>query len=95
MGPRKLMDNNFRDLLEINVTVKVVDRAELWKAAYRIITKTGLTEPDEIEDLIGSVDNPNLEACLESILADPMRMAGCEYQDVVISPINDAIAGNA
>ena len=88
-------ESNLDELLQISVTVKVVDKAELWKTAYSIITKAGLTEPEEIEDLIGSVDNPNLEACLESILADPMRMAGCEYQDVVISPAPNAITGNA
>lgn len=86
-----MTDKNSPTYYQITATAKVIDAAEIWKEAYRILTKGGLSDPEEIEDLIGSLENPVVEACLETILATPHRMTGCEYQDVTIVEAEESI----
>ena len=87
-----MTDISVGEYLQVAVTVKVADPAELWKAAEQVIVNDGCTDPAEIEELIGTVEKPFVSTCIETVLAERERLPGCEYEDVVIHRSNKMVS---
>lgn len=70
--------------LTIAASLNIQDPRRLWLEAYQLISSSEGFDADVTEDLIGTIEAPNLVACVETILASPDRLPGTEYEDLVV-----------
>ena len=68
------------EFFDIRMSVSVRDAGLLWRmAAAHALAMTGLEQQD-VEDVIGPMDDPSLGDCLAMLLA-PRNLAGCSFRD--------------
>lgn len=78
-----------------SLRLRVDSPAQLWQAAaLRCLSQADLS-PDEVEDLIGPIEDPSIADCL-MLLALPERLPGCTRLDTTLQPVAlDACATDA
>ena len=73
---------------DIILKLAISDPEKLWRAAARRLEVTGLGK-DDLEDTIGSIDDPQIEDCLIAVMM-PFQVEGC---DLVEFQVQAASAG--
>lgn len=69
-----------------SLKLRVDSPAQLWQAAaLRCLSQTDLNR-DEVEDLLGPVEDPSIADCL-MMLALPERLPGCTRLDTALRPV--------
>jgi hypothetical protein len=78
-----------------SLRLRVDSPAQLWQAAaLRCLSQADLSA-DEVEDLIGPLEDPSIADCL-MVLALPERLPGCTRLDTALQPVApDACAADA
>ncbi|HUD31155.1 MAG TPA: hypothetical protein VMQ93_19995 [Novosphingobium sp.] len=75
-----------------SLRLRVDSAAQLWQAAaLRCLSRSDLGQ-DEVEDLIGPIEDPSIEDCL-MLLALPERLPGCTRLETVLAPAPPCGAG--
>lgn len=70
-----------------SLRLRVDAPAQLWQAAaLRCLSQTDLSR-EEVEDLIGPIEDPSIADCL-MMLALPERLPGCTRLDTALSPVD-------
>lgn len=68
-----------------SLRLRVDAPAQLWQAAaLRCLSQSDLSQ-DEVEDLIGPIEDPSIADCL-MLLALPERIPGCTRLDTALQP---------
>ncbi|PNU04759.1 hypothetical protein [Novosphingobium guangzhouense] len=69
-----------------SLRLRVDAPAQLWQAAaLRCLSQSDLSQ-DEVEDLIGPIEDPSIADCL-MMLALPERIPGCTRLDTTLQPV--------
>ena len=72
------------DLFDIGIRVRVKDVALLWRmAAAHALSMPGL-EPEDVEEIIGPMEDPSLADCL-GLLLTPKAIAGCSFAEFSVN----------
>lgn len=70
-----------------SLKLRVDSAAQLWQAAaLRCLSQAELSQ-DEVEDLIGPLEDPSIADCL-MVLALPERLPGCSRLDTALHPVD-------
>ncbi|MEE4452340.1 hypothetical protein [Novosphingobium resinovorum] len=70
-----------------SLRLRVDSAAQLWQAAaLRCLSQSDLSQ-DEVEDLIGPIEDPSIADCL-MMLALPERLPGCTRLDTALHPVD-------
>lgn len=73
-------------LHQFTLRFSVEDRTALWDAAARQCAETAGLDHEEICEMIGPREDPQVEDCLMLLLA-PSRIAGCRVEDIELSEV--------
>lgn len=70
----------------LEIVLSVESARQLWSCAFnKALSQTALTYAD-IQELIGSRDDPSVQACL-ALVAEPVHIPGCSLDEFrVIAP---------
>lgn len=71
---------------DINLRIAVADGAALWRAAAEqmLMQTSGEISRQEIEDVLGPMDDPAVSDCLALVIG-PRPVAGCIFEDFDIA----------
>ncbi len=67
---------------DIILKLMISDPERLWRAAAQRLELSGLDQ-DDLEDTIGSVDDPQIEDCLVAVML-PFQIEGCDLVEFQI-----------
>jgi hypothetical protein len=73
----------------IELSLTVADAAALWNAAFAAGLETPGASRDDLVQVIGPAEDPDLAACL-AMLAAPAGLAGCELDDFELVELRSA-----
>ncbi|MEN3953291.1 hypothetical protein [Iodidimonas sp. SYSU 1G8] len=71
---------------QVLATVSLEDPDLLWISAARALDGYETLTADEIAELIGPREDPDLEACIVTLMTSPGHLPGCTSEDVITVP---------
>lgn len=73
---------------KIEALVDIHDENALWEEAYQSIKDAGKVKEENIYDLIGTKEKPDVISCLKEVISQPNRIPGTIYIEVNASPFD-------
>ena len=85
------LSSHVQPAFKIELSLTVADASALWSAARDRALATQGAELDEIVEVIGPSEDPDLAACL-AMLTAPAAIPGCSLDDYELVPLQSVLA---